>query len=152
MRKGQPAGLRSQIDGYFQSPDGPGQPNEPGSGSTPKAIVAPHIDFHRGGPCYAWGHKELVEAEGADLYTVLGTSHCGGQNPFSAILKDSITPFRTVEADKEFVRELQKDYRGDLFAEQHLHRTEHSIEFQVVFLECVSRRRAEILTKEKPSR
>ncbi len=45
---------------------------------TPKAIVAPHIDFHRGGPAYAWAYKSLVESAGADLYILLGTSHCSG--------------------------------------------------------------------------
>ena len=56
--------------------------------STPKAIVAPHIDFHRGGPAYAWAYKPLAESDGADLYILLGTSHCSGQTPYILTLKD----------------------------------------------------------------
>ncbi len=145
--KEEPADLRAQLEGYFQSPDGPGQPNQESSNRTPRAIVAPHIDFHRGGPCYAWSYKELADGPGADLYILLGTSHCGGESPFTATLKDFVTPLGTVETDKEFVRELQKNYGGDLFAEEHLHRTEHSLEFQVVFLQYVAQRQAELSEK-----
>lgn len=145
-----PAELKTQLDRYFQLPEGPGKPAGGESAPTAKALVAPHIDFHRGGPCYAWAYKELMESEGADLYILLGTSHFGGRTLFSATLKDFVTPLGTVETDKEFVRELEKSYRGDLFADEYLHRTEHSIEFQVVFLKYVSRWRAELLKREKP--
>ncbi|MBI4522854.1 MAG: AmmeMemoRadiSam system protein B [Deltaproteobacteria bacterium] len=148
--KQEPEALRSQLDSYFQLPDGPGEPGDGNPQPTPKAVVAPHIDFHRGGACYAWAYKELVQAEGADLYILLGTSHCGGQSPFTSVLKDFVTPLGTVETDKKFVRELQKSYGGDLFAEEYLHRTEHSIEFQVVFLAYVAWLRAERLKLKKP--
>lgn len=148
--KEDPGEFRAQLDGYFRSPQGPGQPDQGRTGPVPKAIVAPHIDFHRGGPGYAWAYKRLAESEGAELYILLGTSHCGGENPFTATLKDFATPLGPVETDKEFVRRLQKAYAGDLFAEEHLHRTEHSLEFQVVFLKYVTEMRARIDRKEKP--
>src|ERR1043166_3754100 len=46
--------LHSQLDEYFSFPKGPGVPGRNHAAATPKAIVAPHIDFHRGGPGYAW--------------------------------------------------------------------------------------------------
>ncbi|MEK6602321.1 MAG: AmmeMemoRadiSam system protein B [Candidatus Binatota bacterium] len=141
--KKDPPGLRQQLEGHFQPPEGPGASGQDRAGRTPRAIVAPHIDFHRGGPSYAWAYKELAESPGADLYILLGTSHCGGENPFTATLKDFATPLGTVETDKEFVRELEKNYKGDLFAEEYLHRTEHSLEFQVVYLKYVAERQAE---------
>jgi AmmeMemoRadiSam system protein B len=112
--------------------------------------VAPHIDFRRGGPCYAWAYKELIESPGADLYILLGTSHCGGENSFTATLKDFATPLGPVETDKDFVQRLQQGYNGDLFAEEHLHRTEHSLEFQAVFLQYVAHRRAEVTGEQRP--
>lgn len=148
--KTDPAGLKDQLAGYFQDPMGPGAVNEGGAFSTPRAIVAPHIDFHRGGPAYAWAYKILAESEGADLYILLGTSHGGGENPYTATLKDFATPLGTVETDKEFVSELQKNYAGDLFAEEHLHRTEHSLEFQVVYLKYVSELQAELSGNGRP--
>ena len=145
-----PVKLKSQLDGYFETPEGPGQPAATSSRETPIAVVAPHIDFRRGGPCYAWAYKELIESPGADLYVLLGTSHCGGQNVFTATMKDFATPLGKVETDKEFVQRLQRDYNGDLFTEEHLHRTEHSLEFQVVFLQYVAHRRAEMSGEERP--
>ena len=140
--------LEGQLAGHFQAADGPGEAQANGNGSTPKAIVAPHIDFHRGGPCYAWAYKELVERPGADLYILLGTSHCGGESPFVATRKDFATPLGMVETDKEFLRRLGEAYRRDLFSGEYLHRTEHSLEFQVVYLKYVAELRAR-QTREK---
>jgi AmmeMemoRadiSam system protein B len=134
--------LEAQLAGHFQAADGPGEAQANGNGSTPKAIVAPHIDFHRGGPCYAWAYKELVERPGADLYILLGTSHCGGESPFVATRKDFATPLGMVQTDKEFLRRLGEVYRRDLFSGEYLHRTEHSLEFQVVYLKYVAELRA----------
>lgn len=142
--------LTAQIEQYFQSPKGPGKPVQGYDRRVPNAIVAPHIDFHRGGPGYAWSYKELAESPGADLYILLGTSHCGGANPFTATLKNFATPLGEVETDKDFIQELQGSYSGDLFTEEHLHRTEHSLEFQVVFLKYIAYWRAKATGKEKP--
>jgi AmmeMemoRadiSam system protein B len=146
----EPERLRAQLEGYFNAPDGPGAPRLEGQRPAPKALVAPHIDFHRGGDCYAWAYKQLAESEGADLYILLGTSHSGGSNPFTATLKDFATPVGVVETDKDFVRELERDYSGDLFAEEHLHRIEHSIEFQVVFLQYLADAKARLLGEKRP--
>jgi AmmeMemoRadiSam system protein B len=136
-----PAGLKDQLDGFFAAPKGPGWPKR-GTKAPPKAIVAPHIDFHRGGPAYAWAYKGLAESDGADLFILLGTSHCGGQTPFILTLKDFETPLGLVQTDKDFVAQLQQQCSEDLFAEEYLHRGEHSLEFQVVFLKYIAQLRA----------
>jgi len=149
--KEDPLELKAQLDGYFVAPNGPGLPSRESRGLTPKAIVAPHIDFHRGGPAYAWAYKPLVESEGADLYILLGTSHCGGETPFVLTPKDFATPLGMVETDKEFVATLQEKCDEDLFADEYLHRGEHSLEFQVLFLKYTAQRRAELAGQpEKP--
>jgi MEMO1 family protein len=146
-----PKALKAQLDKYFTSPDGPGLALSNDRRTAPQAIVAPHIDFHRGGPAYAWAYKRLLESDGADLYILLGTSHCGGDNPFILTLKDFETPLGTVETDKTFVSHLQKMCQQDLFADEFLHRGEHSLEFQVVFLKYLAQRRAELLGQpERP--
>jgi MEMO1 family protein len=139
-----PNGLKTQLDGYFISPEGPGLPTANGQTTVPRAIIAPHIDFHRGGPAYAWAYKDLLDSEGADLYILLGTSHCGGENPFIATLKDFETPLGTVETDKTFVSRLQNISQQNLFADEYLHRGEHSLEFQVIFLKYLAQRRAQL--------
>jgi predicted class III extradiol MEMO1 family dioxygenase len=45
-----PVELVRQLDGFFTAAQGPGLPDPRMLASTPQAIVAPHIDFHRGGP------------------------------------------------------------------------------------------------------
>jgi hypothetical protein len=145
------AELREQLDGYFLSPKGPGLPSLQTQTTVPRAVVAPHIDFHRGGPAYAWAYKALAESEGADLYILLGTSHCGGENPFIHTFKDFDTPLGAVETDKEFSHSLQKSCREDLLTDEFLHRSEHSLEFQVLFLKYIAQRKAELRgEKEKP--
>lgn len=136
--------LRAQLDGYFRSPKGPGLPSPANRNPTPKAIVAPHIDFHRGGPAYAWAYKGLAESEGADLYIILGTSHCGGEMPFILTAKDFETPLGVVETDRDFVERLHNECGVDFFTDEYLHRGEHSVEFQVLYLKYVAQKRAEL--------
>lgn len=139
-----PVQLKKQLDGYFARSEGPGMPSFQKTSRTPRAIVAPHIDFHRGGPAYAWAYKSLAESEGADLYILLGTSHCGGQTPYILTLKDFATPLGVVETDREFVRRLQARCEEDYFVDEYLHRGEHSLEFQVVFLKYLAKQRAAV--------
>lgn len=138
----EPARLTAQLDGYFSSPQGPGMPSLANGSRAPRAVVAPHIDFHRGGPTYAWAYQPLAQSDGADLYIILGTSHCGGRTPFILTLKDFATPFGLVETDKDFVQRLQAQCVEDCFLDEYLHRGEHSVEFQVVFLKHLARQRA----------
>ena len=146
----EPDKLEAQLLGHFTSGNGPGAPHQNGGRATPRAVVAPHIDFHRGGPCYAWAYKELIESPGADLYILLGTSHCAGESPFVATLKDFETPLGTVETDKDFIQRLQQSYKGDLFADEYLHRTEHSLEFQVLYLKYAAAARARLTGEDRP--
>lgn len=149
--KADPAELKIQLDGFFIAPDGPGRANGNSKVTTPRAIVAPHIDFHRGGAAYAWAYKSLAESDGADLFILLGTSHCGGQSPFILTYKDFETPLGLVQTDKDFVGRL-RDFCGEvLFADEYLHRGEHSLEFQVVFLKYAAQLRAALANEpERP--
>jgi AmmeMemoRadiSam system protein B len=99
-----------------------------------RGLLAPHIDFHRGGPTYAWAYKEILERCDADLFVVLGTCHAGMAEPFAATLKAFDTPLGAVPADRDFLDALGRRYGHDLFASEGAHRIEHSIEFQAVML------------------
>jgi AmmeMemoRadiSam system protein B len=149
--KADPEELKTQLEGFFSAPNGPGLPNNQLAGSTPRAIVAPHIDFHRGGPAYAWAYKPLAESDGADLYILLGTSHYSGQTPYILTLKNFATPLGLVETDRDFVQRLQAKCTEDCFTDEYLHRGEHSLEFQVVFLKYLAQQRAALTGRpEKP--
>ena len=133
----EPVKLRREIEAFFHAPGGPGLIPEPKSDGAPlSGLIAPHIDPRRGGPAYAHAYGELLTRERPDLVVILGTSHYGGgPQLFTATRKDYMTPLGAVVTDREFVERLAARYGdGDLFAEELLHRNEHSIEFQALFL------------------
>lgn len=133
----EPARLRREIEAFFRAPGGPGQIPQPSSeGAALSGLIAPHIDPRRGGPAYAHAYGELLTRERPDLVIILGTSHYGsGPELFSATRKDYLTPLGPVATDRDFVDRVARRYRdGDLFAGELLHRNEHSIEFQALFL------------------
>ncbi|MGH7313016.1 MAG: AmmeMemoRadiSam system protein B, partial [Candidatus Rokuibacteriota bacterium] len=125
------AELRAAIDGFFASPAGPGAV-APANGNGLAAVVAPHIDYHRGGPAYAWAYRDVAERCGADLFVILGTCHAGMADPFALTFKDYETPFGPAAVDRDFVERLAARAGAECFASEGAHRTEHSIEFQAV--------------------
>jgi len=131
----EPAALHKEIEGYFAGPEGPGT-TEPERRNKPLAgLIAPHIDPRRGAAAYAHAYGHLKAHEAPELVIILGTSHYGGgPELFSATKKHYATPFGPVKTDVDFIHRLSANYRGDLFADELLHRSEHSIEFQALFL------------------
>lgn len=100
-----------------------------------QGIVAPHIDIQAGGDSFAAAYQYFRDAEPADFYLILGTGHQGIQQFFSCSNKDFETPLGTVKTDREFLQSLQDKVDFDIFGEELLHRTEHTIEFQTIFLQ-----------------
>jgi MEMO1 family protein len=131
---GEPAALRAQIEGFFRRPEGPGPAQRGASSDGLRGLLAPHIDFHRGGPTYAWAYREILERSDADLFVILGTCHAGMADPFAATLKAYETPLGPAAVDRDFVESLRRRYGHDLLASEGAHRVEHSIEFQAVML------------------
>ena len=127
--------LRAQLAGFFHrehggSPVGAG----PGDGSL-RAILSPHIDFGRGGHVYTWPYKELIEHSDADTFVILGVAHQYCEHRFALTYKDFETPLGLARTDRSFVEKLAALGGEHLFDDEIAHRTEHSIEFQVVFLQ-----------------
>jgi hypothetical protein len=143
----EPSRLRAEIESFFERPNAPGREAlvaaAPASSMAATAglagLIAPHIDPRRGAAAYAWAYNELRRRERPELIVILGTSHYGaGPELFSATRKDYLTPLGAVPTDHGFVERLASRYAGlrggDLFADEMLHRNEHSIEFQALFL------------------
>jgi MEMO1 family protein len=126
--------LKDQIDGFFVSADGPGMPSQSTQTKGLKGVIAPHIDIGCGGPCFAWAYREIAESSDAELFIILGIAHTGTKNLFVLTDKTFETPFGNVETDKDFLNSLQKRHKTDYFEDEFVHRDEHSIGFQAVFL------------------
>ena len=140
----EPSRLRAEIESFFERPNAPGRDALAASAPSAAAeglagLIAPHIDPRRGAAAYAWAYNELRRHQRPELIVILGTSHYGaGPELFSATGKDYLTPLGAVPTDRGFVERLAARYAGarggDLFADEMLHRSEHSIEFQALFL------------------
>jgi MEMO1 family protein len=133
---GTPQELAQMLaDGYLDA-DGPGSlPRERDvSAPPPRALIAPHVDLHRGAPTYSWAYRALAEAQPADLYVVLGTCHTPVDGHFAATRKAYDTPLGAVPTDADFLDSLQREWGQDLFEGEFSHAGEHSIEFQAVYL------------------
>lgn len=131
--------LVRQIDGFYQPPAGPGFPNGETNGRALKGLVAPHIDIRAGGPCYAHAYKALSGSAEIDCFIILGTGHSGLTDLYSAIEIDFETPLDTARCDLDFMNLLKENYPRIADSEALPHKTEHVIEFQVVFLQHLFR-------------
>jgi MEMO1 family protein len=139
----EPAKLRATMDGFFTAKGGPGPVNGFRGGGV-SGLIAPHIDFHRGGPAYAWAYRDLAERGEADVFVIFGTCHAGMAHPFALTRKDYDTPLGPARTDVDFVDALAKRARQDCFGSELAHRNEHSIEFQAVFLQYLYAGRRDI--------
>ena len=100
----------------------------------PVGIIVPHIDLRVGGGVYIPGYRALTCSD-ADTYIILGTSHYSGEDYFILTEKDFETPLGVLRTDKEFVKALRRNCPVPLIENDVAHRPEHSIEFQVLFLQ-----------------
>ncbi len=131
-----PASLRSAIEGFFTAEGGPGLPASNGAnGHSPlRGVVAPHIDFNRGGSTFAWSYRAVAERAEADVFVVLGTVHAPTFSTYSLTKKHFETPLGIMKVDHEFADSLAGRAPEDMFRDEFAQRGEHSIEFQAVFL------------------
>ena len=130
--------LRAQLAEFFAHERGAGLPG-PGREATAvgtlRGVLSPHIDFHRGGPVYTWSYKELVERSEAETFVILGVAHQPCAHRFALTRKDFQTPLGMARTDVAYVDRVAAAAGPHLFDDELAHRTEHSIEFQVVFLQ-----------------
>ena len=136
-----PTGLRQMLAAGYTHAEGPGAPpaSRVDRAAPLRALIAPHVDLHRGAPTYSWGYKALAESAPADLYVILGTCHTPVVGHFAATRKPYDTPLGPVPADSAFLDALGRAWGHDLFAGEFSHSGEHSIEFQAVYLRSLGR-------------
>ena len=122
--------LRRELDGF----------SHPGASlhCRPRALVTPHIDFRRGGRSYAATYGALAPGRADEpplLCVVLGTDHVGFRHPYTLTRKAYETPLGPVPCATDAVDALAAALGEDeAYADELHHRTEHSIEFQAVWL------------------
>lgn len=107
-----------------------------GSSST-VGIAAPHASPDGGWGTYRAAYQSLPSVEDARdrTFIVLGTSHYGAPERFGLTRKRFATPFGLAQTDMRLVNELENAAVEAIRMEDYCHAVEHSIEFQVVFLQ-----------------
>lgn len=132
--------LAAFMGKFFQDPNGPGKqvPAQP-MGAPPQGLFAPHIDLQRGGPAYAWAYQALGESSPPDLVVALGVAHASPPAPWTATRKSYGTPYGPVEVDAGLHDDFQKALWYDAGAAEEVHRTEHSLEFQALWMKYLWR-------------
>jgi AmmeMemoRadiSam system protein B len=133
---GEPGQLRTFLDHFFVRDGGPGAWSGTSRRQAPPArcLIAPHIDFHRGGHSYAHGYWHFCQQGQPTTVFIFGVAHASPPVPFLLTKKHFATPFGVLETDQEIVRRLESVCTWDPYEHEMVHRTEHSIEFQAVML------------------
>ncbi len=97
-------------------------------------LIAPHLDYPRGRPCYASAYATLRHRPVPRRVIILGTNHFGRSTSVVATTNDFSTPLGVTRADCSFIEKLEERC-GDLRTYELDHAREHSIELQVAWLQ-----------------
>jgi hypothetical protein len=100
-------------------------------------IAAPHVSPEGGFESYRAAYSKLSPKLRDRTFVVLGTSHYGAPDKFGLTRKSYVTPFGETKTDGALVDELTRAAGDAIGMEDYCHSVEHSIEFQVVFLQSI---------------
>lgn len=126
-------GLRSKIEDCFEHDIGPGSiPKEEGDSREISGLVVPHAGYVYSGPVAAHSYKALYKDGMPDTFVIVGPNHHGFGSNVALEKQDFKTPLGTVEVDTEMVDKLVND---PMQINSAAHKSEHSIEVQLPFLQ-----------------
>lgn len=103
------------------------------------SFVSPHIEIKIGRSIYSRTYNTLRKylRETPDVFIIFGTSHLPTNNTFSLTEKSFNTPFGFVKVAREISDEIIKRLGDEVTKDEIIHKKEHSIEFQVIFLRYI---------------
>jgi AmmeMemoRadiSam system protein B len=127
---GEAGALRACLDGYLQGVEAPAA-----DGPAPLGIAAPHVSPEGGWRSYATAYRALGPAPRDATFVILGTSHYGPPQRFGLTRKPFRTPLGSTTVDLPLLEALLQRAGDGVALEDYCHAVEHSIEFQVVFLQ-----------------
>lgn len=127
----EPGPLKEVFDRYLAE--------APGTDSAPATIgiAAPHVSPDGGWRSYGAAYRALRPSLKERTFVILGTSHYGEPACFGLTRKPFRTPYGEARTDVALASRLARQAPDAVAMEDYCHSTEHSIEFQVVFLQHV---------------
>ncbi len=99
------------------------------------AIAAPHVSPFGGVDAYRAAYAALGPGDAGRTFVILGTSHYGPPDRIGLTRKPFVTPFGQTTTDTALVDELSRGAGDAATMEDYCHSFEHTIEFQVIFLQ-----------------
>ncbi len=124
-----PDELRGFLEGYFA------RAGAVSAAPDTIGVAAPHVSPEGGWKMYAAAYGAIPESAASRTFVILGTSHYGQPGRFGLTRKPYRTPYGAAHTDVRLVDRLAAEAPDAVLLEDYCHRTEHSIEFQVVFLQ-----------------
>jgi AmmeMemoRadiSam system protein B len=98
-------------------------------------LVAPHLDYPRGEPCYLAAYRVLAANGPVERAVILGANHFGRGTSVVATGKDFQTPLGLTRTDRAFLAQLERACGADLCEHEFDHVREHSVELQLLILQ-----------------
>jgi len=99
------------------------------------AIAAPHVSPFGGVDAYRAAYSALSPSDADRTFVILGTSHYGAPDRLGLTRKPFRTPFGETIPDTRIIDEILLKSGDAAAMEDYCHAIEHSIEFQIVFLQ-----------------
>jgi AmmeMemoRadiSam system protein B len=124
----QPEALRETLQGYLDGEEIGAEPSLAG-------IAAPHVSPFGGWESYRDAYRRLSPELSDRTFIILGTSHYGAPDSIGLTRKPFVTPFGTAQTDVSLVDRIAAGAGDAALLEDYCHANEHSIEFQIVFLQ-----------------
>ncbi len=101
------------------------------------AIAAPHVSPGGGYESYQAAYSKLAPLYKDRTFVILGTSHYGAPSRFGLTRKPYETPYGRTATNLTLFDELMAKAPDAIGNEDYCHAVEHSIEFQVLFLQSI---------------
>ena len=97
-------------------------------------IVAPHLDYARGGSTYAAAYKSFRPGVSVSRIVILGTNHFGAGDGIVMSRNGFMTPFGTYQPDSKVIESLAASLGDRLFKDEIDLLGEHSIQIQLPWI------------------
>ena len=107
----------------------------PGAEDGLVGVAAPHVSPEGGWQSYQAAYRALGPAYRDRVFVILGTSHYGEPERFGLTRKSFVTPLGESQTETALVERLEAEAGAAVRMEDYCHSFEHTIEFQVLFLQ-----------------
>jgi len=133
----EPGPLRETMERYLADGRGEAASGAPASADGLFAIAAPHVSPEGGWQSYRAAYRLLEAGHRDRTFVILGTSHYGEPESFGMTRKNFATPLGEARSDQRLVDWLAARGGPAVAMEDYCHSFEHTVEFQVVFLQHI---------------